>query len=45
MEYTKPQIVDYGSLADLTAGSQGGQVLDAAFPAGTLRGDLSFSHL
>jgi hypothetical protein len=44
MEYTKPMIVDYGDLAELTAGTQGGNVLDATFPAGTSRGDLTFSH-
>jgi hypothetical protein len=43
MEYIKPEIVDYGNLAELTAGSQTGSHLDAAFPAGTPYGDLTFS--
>jgi hypothetical protein len=43
MEYIKPEIVDHGDLAALTAGTQRGNHLDAAFPAGTDRGDLTFS--
>jgi hypothetical protein len=43
MDYTKPEIVDYGDLAQLTAGTSGGSYLDAAFPRGTPRGDLTFS--
>ena len=43
MEYIKPEIVDYGNLAELTAGTQSGSHLDAAFPAGTPYGDLTFS--
>jgi hypothetical protein len=43
MEYTKPEIFDYGNLAELTAGSHGGDALDAAFPVNTHRKDLTFS--
>jgi hypothetical protein len=43
MEYIKPEIVDHGDLAELTAGTHTGNHLDANFPAGTTRGDLTFS--
>jgi hypothetical protein len=43
MDYVKPEIVDYGDMAELTAGTNGGNYLDAAFPSGTPRGDLTFS--
>jgi hypothetical protein len=43
MDYTGPEITDYGDLTELTAGTSRGNYLDAAFPAGTPRGDLSFS--
>jgi hypothetical protein len=43
MEYIKPEIVDYGNLAELTAGASSGTHLDAAFDAGTAYGDLTFS--
>ena len=43
MEYTKPEIVDYGNLTELTAGTQTGDYLDANFPLGTSRGALTFS--
>lgn len=43
MEYLKPEIADYGDLAELTAGTQNGDYLDADFPAGTPRGGLGFS--
>jgi hypothetical protein len=43
MDYIKPEIVDYGDMGDLTAGTNGGNYLDAAFPSGTPRGDLTFS--
>jgi hypothetical protein len=43
IEYTKPEVIDYGDLRDLTAGTQGGNYTDAAFPSGTPRGDLTFS--
>jgi hypothetical protein len=31
-EYEKPEIVDYGDLVELTAGSQAFGVLDGTFP-------------
>jgi hypothetical protein len=37
-EYIKPEVVDYGDLAELTAGTQQGWVLDATFPISTRRG-------
>ena len=43
MEYIKPEIVDYGDLAELTAGTSSGNYLDANFAAGTERGALTFS--
>jgi hypothetical protein len=42
-KYEAPEIVDYGDLTALTAGSADGQFLDADFPAGTSRGSLGFS--
>lgn len=42
-DYTTPLIRDYGDVTDLTAGGQTGNALDAAFPDGTPRGDLTFS--
>src|ERR671928_1749106 len=41
MEYIKPEIVDYGDLAELTAGTSSGNYLDANFSAGTERGALT----
>ena len=43
VEYEKPEVVDYGTLAALTAGAAAGSRLDAGFPAGTLFGELTFS--
>jgi hypothetical protein len=43
MEYIKPEVVDYGDLAELTAGTQDGDFLDATYPIGTARGQLGFS--
>lgn len=43
MTYERPQIKDYGTVAQLTAGGQNGENLDAAFPVGTPRSDLTFS--
>jgi hypothetical protein len=43
MEYIKPEVVDYGDLAELTAGTQSGEYLDATYPIGTARGQLGFS--
>lgn len=41
--YEKPRIVDYGDLVELTAATGDGDYLDATFPTGTKRGDLTFS--
>jgi hypothetical protein len=41
--YEKPRVVDYGDLAELTAGTSSGNYLDADFRAGTPYGDLTFS--
>jgi hypothetical protein len=41
--YVKPEIVDHGSLSELTAALGTGTHLDAAFPAGTPKTALTFS--
>ena len=41
--YEKPEVADYGDLVDLTAAGSDGDQLDADFPAGTSRGNLTFS--
>lgn len=41
--YEEPKVVDYGDLTELTAGSATGGFLDKSFPAGTPKGDLTFS--
>jgi len=41
--FEAPVIKDYGTLVELTAASADGAVTDAAFPAGTPRGDITFS--
>ena len=41
--YAKPEIVDHGTLAELTAGSSIGGSTDMTFPAGTPKGQLTFS--
>jgi hypothetical protein len=41
--YEPPQVTDYGSLTEITAASAAGGFTDKAFPAGTPRGDLTFS--
>ena len=43
MEYAVPKIVDYGDLADLTAGQSDGEFTDALFPILTPKKDLTFS--
>jgi hypothetical protein len=43
VEYEAPQVVDYGDLVELTAGSSDGDSLDVAFPAGTPKRNLTFS--
>jgi hypothetical protein len=42
-QYEPPVVTDYGSLVDLTAASADGTVTDRAFPAGTPKGDITFS--
>ena len=41
--YEAPAIVDYGSLADITAGSLSGDFIDKSFPVNTPAKDLTFS--
>lgn len=41
--YETPLVVDYGSLAELTAGNADGNFLDRSFPVGTPKRDLTFS--
>ena len=43
MRYETPAIVDYGSLAELTAGGMSGDFTDRDFPAHTPKSDLTFS--
>jgi hypothetical protein len=42
-EYETPRIEDHGSLEELTAGQSTGAVTDHLFPAGTPKGDITFS--
>jgi hypothetical protein len=41
--YEKPQVRDYGSLEELTAGTKSGNFLDATFPVHTPKNQLTFS--
>jgi hypothetical protein len=41
--YEEPKVVDYGDLTELTAGTVNGNFLDKSFPAGTPKGELTFS--
>jgi hypothetical protein len=43
-QYTPPEVVDYGDLAELTAGASDGSLTDADFPRFTPKGDLTFSY-
>jgi hypothetical protein len=43
MTYEKPQVVDYGTLTDLTAGQMDGNFTDRDFPVNTPRDELTFS--
>jgi hypothetical protein len=43
MQYEKPEIVDYGTLTDLTAGQQDGNFTDRDFPVNTPRDEVTFS--
>jgi hypothetical protein len=42
-EYSAPEIVDHGSLTELTASLGTGTHLDHFFPTGTKKSDLTFS--
>ena len=42
-DYEKPQVRDYGSLEDLTAGARNGNFTDATFPVHTPKSSLTFS--
>lgn len=44
VEYESPDVVDYGDLVELTAGSSDGDFTDAAFPTNTPKRDLTFSN-
>jgi hypothetical protein len=44
MEYMKPEVEDYGTLAELTAGKSTGNYLDAKFDVGTPFDQLSFTN-
>jgi hypothetical protein len=43
MAYESPEVVDYGTLTDLTAGQDDGNFTDRNFPVDTPRDDLTFS--
>jgi hypothetical protein len=43
VSYETPSIADYGDLVELTAAGQVGDFLDADFPDGTPRSELTFS--
>jgi hypothetical protein len=43
MNYEAPQIEDFGTLTQLTAGQQDGNFTDRAFPINTPKRDLTFS--
>lgn len=41
--YTRPRLVVYGKLEEITRGNHDGQYTDQSFPANTKRSDLTFS--
>lgn len=43
IEYTKPEIIDHGTLTELTASLGTGSKLDHSYPTGTPRTQLTFS--
>jgi hypothetical protein len=43
MNYEAPEVVDYGTLVDLTAGQTDGNFTDRNFPVDTPRDELTFS--
>jgi len=42
-DYVTPEVVDYGTVEDLTAGNGDGEILDRSFPVGTKKSQLTFS--
>lgn len=42
-EYVAPEVAILGTFEQITAGASDGTKLDAAFPAGTPKPDLTFS--
>lgn len=44
MTYQAPQIVDHGTLVELTAAQQDGNYTDRDFPVNTPKQDLTFSN-
>jgi hypothetical protein len=44
MRYEAPQVIDYGTLVELTAGQTNGNFTDRDFPAHTPKDDLTFSN-
>ena len=42
-EYEAPVLASLGTFEEITQGGKTGGFTDAAFPAGTLRGDITFS--
>ena len=43
VSYEAPKLTVHGSLEDMTQGSSVGNSLDASFPAGTPKGNITFS--
>ena len=43
MQYEAPEVVDYGTLTDLTAGQEDGNFTDRDFPVNTPRSEITFS--
>lgn len=43
LQFEEPKVVDYGDLSEITAHNTGGSNLDATFPVGTPKGDLTFT--
>jgi hypothetical protein len=42
-KYEPPAITELGTIVEMTRGNIDGEFTDAAFPAGTPRGELGFS--
>lgn len=43
VQYSAPRLIAHGSVEKITKGLSVGTATDAAFPAGTLVGDLTFT--